>query len=66
MGRPVKLRVSYNAELRHVLRLKEAVEMDQRDKRWSKKVVALLAQLATEFMAGPHIPANSDGQIEKR
>ena len=65
MGRPVKLRVSYTAELRHLLRLKEAIELDRRDPKWSGQAIELLAELANLFMAGPHIP-RENGKKENR
>ena len=55
MGRKMKIKASYDEDARYMLRLKAAVERDERDPEFKKSVSLQLQNLATRLIAGPTI-----------
>lgn len=53
MGRPIAIRASYDNDARYMLRLKEAVEKDNRDPEFVKQASLLLQSLAKLLIMGP-------------
>ncbi len=58
MGAPVKVRVSYMADMRYLIRLKEAVEIDvNRPAKFRTQAAGLLSQLIDLLNRAPMIDA---------